>query len=349
PRRARARVGDGRSDGALRIGACVLRAARRGDDRGRDPARRLARDLDDARRADDARHGEAAARPRHASRRAARVGDLARRHDDRRHPRARAGRRARRIAQRRAGSDDPCRRAGERARMSSLCEVVVVGAPAATVADLLAAAAREGGHIVLTGGSTSADAYAIAAERQPDWSRTQLWWGDERCVPADDERSNYGMAKRTLLDRLDAQPAAVHRMRGELGRDAGAEDYDRELGDLARFDLVLLGLGPDGHVASLYPDQPTLDEHERRVLGAEAKLEPYVDRITLTLPMLRAAHAIVFLVAGEDKADAAARAFGGEPSRATPGSLVRAVSGTTTAVLDRAAAARLKVRSTFRR
>src|SRR5581483_5721964 len=204
---------------------------------------RLARDLDDARRADDARHGEAAARPRHASGRAARVGDLARRHDDRRHPRARAGRRARRIAQRRAGSDDPSRRAGERTRMSSLCEVVVVDDPAATVADLL------------------------AAERQPDWSRTELWWGDERCVPADDERSNYGMAKRTLLDRLDAQPAAVHRMRGELGRDAGAEDYDRELGDLARFDLVLLGLGPDGHVASLYPDQPTLDEHERRVLG----------------------------------------------------------------------------------
>src|SRR5581483_7917482 len=75
-------------------------------------------------------------------------------------------------------------------------------------ADLLAAAAREGGHIVLTGGSTPADAYEIAAERQPDWSRTELWWGDERCVPADDERSNYGMAKRTLLDRLDAQPAA---------------------------------------------------------------------------------------------------------------------------------------------
>src|SRR5438270_519460 len=147
----------------------------------------------------------------------------------------------------------------------------------------------------------------------------------------------------------DVQPAAVHRMRGELGRDAGAEDYDRELGDLARFDLVLLGLGPDGHVASLYPDQPTLDENERRVLGAEAKLEPYVDRITLTLPMLRAAHAIVFLVAGDDKADAAARAFGSEPSRSTPGSLVRALSGTTTAVLDRAAAKRLKVRSTFRR
>jgi 6-phosphogluconolactonase len=225
--------------------------------------------------------------------------------------------------------------------MSSLVEIVVDDDPAAIVADMLAAAAREGGHIVLTGGSTPALAYELAAERQRDWSRTELWWGDDRCVPPDDERSNYGMAKRTLLDNLDVQPATVHRMRGELGRDAGAEDYDRELGDLARFDLVLLGLGPDGHVASLYPDQPTLDETERRVLGAVAKLEPYVDRITLTLPMLRAAHAIVFLVAGEDKAEAAARAFAGEASRSTPGSLVRAVSGTTTAVLDPAAAAKL--------
>ena len=213
-------------------------------------------------------------------------------------------------------------------------------AAASAVADMLAAAARSGGHVVLTGGSTPERAYELAAERERDWSRVQRWWGDERCVPPDDERSNYGMAKRTLLDRIDAQPV-VHRMRGELARDAGAEAYEGELGDLARFDLLLLGLGPDGHVASLYPEQPTLDESERRVLGAEAKLEPYVDRITLTLPVLRAAHAVLFLVAGVDKADAVARAFAGEPSRATPASLVRAVSGTTTAVLDRAAAARL--------
>ena len=217
-------------------------------------------------------------------------------------------------------------------------EIIVDENPASVVADMLAAKARQGGHVVLTGGSTPADAYELAAAREPDWSRVELWWGDERCVPPDDERSNYGMAKRTLLDNLAAQPAAVHRMRGELGREAGAEDYDRELGDLARFDLVLLGLGPDGHIASLYPDQPTLDETERRVVAAEAHLEPFVDRITLTLPMLRAAHAIVFLVAGAEKADACARAFAGEPSRSTPGSLVRAISGPTTAVLDPAAA-----------
>lgn len=220
-------------------------------------------------------------------------------------------------------------------------DIVVVDDPAAVVAEMLAEAARKGGHVVLTGGSTPAVAYEIAAQLEPDWSRTELWWGDDRCVPPEHEWSNYGMAKQTLLDNLAVQPAAVHRMHGELGREAGAEDYDRALGDLARFDLMLLGLGSDGHIASLYPDQPTLDETERRVIGAEAHLEPFVDRITLTLPMLRAAHAIVFLVEGGDKADAVARGFAGPPTRSTPASLVRAVSGTTTVVLDPTAAAKL--------
>ena len=169
----------------------------------------------------------------------------------------------------------------------------------------------------------------------------ELWWSDERCVRPEDERSNYGMAKAALLDRLAVAPAAVHRMRGELGRDGGAAAYEHELETLARFDLVLLGLGPDGHVASLYPDQPTLDETARRAIGAEAHLQPFVDRITLTLPVLCAARAILFLVAGADKADAAKRAFAGEPSGATPGSLVRAAEGTTTALLDPPAAAQL--------
>jgi len=221
-------------------------------------------------------------------------------------------------------------------------DLIVDDHPELVVADMLAEAAHAGGHVVLTGGSTPALAYVEAAARAPDWSRVEVWWGDERCVPPDDDRSNFGMAKRTLLDNLDEQPSVVHRMRGELGRDDGAEDYDRELGELARFDFLLLGLGPDGHIASLYPDQPTLDETERRVVGAEAHLEPFVDRITLTLPMLRAARAIVFLVAGEDKAEACARAFAGEPTRSTPGSLVRAVAGTTTAVLDPGAAALLR-------
>ena len=209
------------------------------------------------------------------------------------------------------------------------------------VAERLAEAARAGGHVVLTGGSTPKRAYELTADLEEDWSRVELWWGDERCAPADDPLSNFNMARVALIQRVLSPPEKIHRMRGELGPDAGALDYEEELGDLERFDLMLLGLGPDGHVASLYPDQPTLDVTDRRAIGAEAKLQPFVDRITLTLPMLRAADEVLFLVAGPDKADAARRAFAGEPSRSTPGSLVRAVNGKTVAVLDAAAASLL--------
>ena len=223
--------------------------------------------------------------------------------------------------------------------MTSDIEIVVAEDPARDVAERLAAAACRGGHVVLTGGSTPRIAYELAATLESDWTAVEFWWGDERCVAPDDERSNYGMAKQALLDHVAV--GNVHRMRGELGRDEGAKRYEQELGDLERFDLVLLGLGPDGHVASLYPNQPTLDETEHRAIGAEAKLEPYVDRITLTLPMLRRAHEVLFLVTGKDKADAAKRAFGDKPLRSTPGSLVRAVGGTTTVVLDADAASLL--------
>ena len=192
---------------------------------------------------------------------------------------------------------------------------------------------------MLTGGSTPRRSYELAAALERDWSGVELWWSDERCVPPDDEKSNYAMAKRALLDHVSV--GAAHRMRGELGKEDGAASYDQELGSLDRFDFVLLGLGPDGHVASLFPEQPTLDVTERRAIGAEAKLEPFVDRITLTLPVLRRTRELVFLVTGESKADAARRAFADEPSRGTPGSLVRAAHGPTTAVLDVSAAAQL--------
>jgi 6-phosphogluconolactonase len=218
-------------------------------------------------------------------------------------------------------------------------DIVVAEHPAQVVAERLVDAAGKGGHVVLTGGSTPRLAYELAAGIETDWTRVELWWSDDRCVPESDERSNYGMAKAALLDRV--RTGAVHPMCGELGRDEGARLYEQELGALVRFDLMLLGLGPDGHVASLFPNEPTLDETKRKAIGAEAKLEPFVDRITLTLPMLCSADEVLFLVTGADKADAAYAAFVGEPSRTTPGSLVRAVDGRTTAVLDAAAAARL--------
>ena len=210
---------------------------------------------------------------------------------------------------------------------------------AAVVAARLARAAEEGGSVVLTGGKTPEQAYEEAAKRAPDWSKVDVWWGDERCVAPDDDNSNYGMAKRALLDRLDTGPRAVHRIEGELGKDEAAARYETELGD-TQLDLVLLGVGPDGHVASLFPDAPTLRQR-KKVLPAEAGLEPFVDRVTLSVPALRSAKEIVFVLAGEGKADAAARAFAAEPSQDTPASLVRATGGRTVAILDRAAAAKL--------
>lgn len=229
--------------------------------------------------------------------------------------------------------------------MSAVEITVVADAEEAArlVAQRLAEQARAGGSVVLTGGSTPRRAYELAAELEPDWSGVELWWGDERCVQPDDQRSNYGMAKAALLDRLEVEPAAVHRIHGELGRDAGASAYDEEAAYLrvGTFDLVLLGLGPDGHVASLFPDFPTLDMTGRDVVGSEAGFEPFVDRISMTVTRLCATRELLFLVVGEDKADAVARALEGGPSHATPGSLVRAAEGTTRAVLDRAAAAKL--------
>lgn len=205
------------------------------------------------------------------------------------------------------------------------------------MAEWLARAARAGGHIALTGGTTPEQAYKEAAKREPDWSKTEIWWSDERCVPPDDDLSNYSLAKRTLLDRLERDPRAVHRIKGELGKESAAADYELELGATV-FDLELLGLGKDGHVASLFPNAPSLQQ-SRRVVPAEPGLEPFVDRVTLSLPALNSAHEIVFAVSGAAKAEAARRAFASEPSQETPASLVRASSGRTTAILDRAAAA----------
>ncbi len=207
------------------------------------------------------------------------------------------------------------------------------------MAERLARAARQGGHIALTGGTTPEQAYKEAAQREPDWSRTEIWWSDERCVPPDDDLSNCALAKHTLLDRLERNPRAVHRIKGELGKQRAAADYELELGDTV-FDLELLGVGRDGHVASLFPNAPTLHE-SRRVLPAEPGLEPFVDRVTLSIPTLNSAREIVFALSGTEKAEAARRAFASTPSPETPASLVRALDGRTTAILDRAAAAKL--------
>jgi 6-phosphogluconolactonase len=216
-------------------------------------------------------------------------------------------------------------------------ELRVVDDPAAEAARLLVEAARAGQRLALSGGSSPAAAFERAAELEPDWGRAELWWGDERAVPPDDERSNYGLAEEHLLRRLDRQPAGVHRVHGELGAAAAADAYEQEL-DGVRLDLALNGIGPDGHTGSLFPGAPSLEERARQAIAAEPGREPWVDRITLTIPGFGGIPVLVYLVTGESKADAVRRAFAEEPSAETPASLVRGAERTV-ALLDRAAAA----------
>jgi 6-phosphogluconolactonase len=221
-------------------------------------------------------------------------------------------------------------------------DIRVVDDPAAEVGRLLAEQARRGGSIVLTGGSVG-PVYEQAAAEEPDWSRVSLWWGDERCVPPDDERSNYLLAERTLLAHLREQPADAHRIRGELPPAAAAAELDRAL-DGVELDFLLLGLGPDGHCASLFPGSPQLDVTDVRATSGPARLEPYVDRVTMTMPTLQSAKRIVFVTEGDRKADAVAAAFGGDASHDVPASLVRFAPVRVEVVVDAAAASKLDTR-----
>ena len=228
-------------------------------------------------------------------------------------------------------------------------EVIVLDDPAAEAAERLAAVADAGGHLALAGGSTPRRAYEQAAELEADWSHATIWFGDERCVPADHEHSNFGMARRALLSRLGvgADAPEVHRMEGERGSADGADAYENALretfGDAEpRLDLILLGLGPDMHTASLFPGDPALGVEGRVAVGVETPgMAPLVPRITLTLDAINAAREVVFLIAGEDKAEAVAGAFDDAPGPHAPASLVRPHAGNLTLLLDSAAAARL--------
>ena len=224
-------------------------------------------------------------------------------------------------------------------------DIEILEDPARACAAMLVGVAAGGGELVLTGGSTPRAAYGefVDAVRSVgiDVSRSVMWFSDERCVAPDDERSNYGMVKAALLDPLDDRPLpTVHRMRGELGPHEAADEYERELRAAGppRFDLVLLGIGGDGHLASMFPDQDSLAERSRLALGVEqAGLEPYVPRVTLTLPALVTARQIVFLATGESKAEPVAAAFGpdAKPDPHVPSSLLPPMATEVKVLLDR--------------
>ena len=219
--------------------------------------------------------------------------------------------------------------------LEAAVELRISDDPGAEAGRLLAA--FEGEHLALAGGSTPARAYEVAAFLRPDWSGIQVWWGDERCVPPGDPRSNYRLARETLLDRL-SRPPVTHRIPGELEPEEAARRLHDELEGVT-LDLALLGIGPDGHTASLFPHAPALRERERLAVAAEPGLEPFVPRVTMTVPVFGATRLVVFFATGESKADVVARAFEAEPDEATPASLVRGEH--TLALLDSAAAARL--------
>jgi 6-phosphogluconolactonase len=207
-------------------------------------------------------------------------------------------------------------------------------------AELIVAAVRAGRSLGLSGGSTPSLAYERAAALESDWSGATVWLGDDRYVPHDDERSNVRLLHETVFARLTAAPRFFACEEG-LRVDEAARRFDALLRAEGVPELQLLGLGPDGHTASLFPDAPSLEVTDRLAVAAPAGMEPFVNRVTMTIPALAGAEHVVFLVTGAGKAEIAKAAFLGDPSGKIPASLVRSAAGSTTVILDEAAASRL--------
>ena len=197
--------------------------------------------------------------------------------------------------------------------MAAANEFTVLDSPedvAAAAASDIAAALREGARsLVLAGGTTPQRCYELLSQMDVEWGRVTILFGDERCVRPDHPDSNYRMARETLLDRVS--PGSVHRMPAELGPDEGAGLYAHIVASLAPLDVVTLGVGEDGHTASLFPGHPAL-KAAALVVGIRDSPKPPPQRVTLTLPALQRARRVIILATGAGKADAVAKAKRGE-------------------------------------
>ncbi len=218
-------------------------------------------------------------------------------------------------------------------------------------------AAQQHGHnarVALSGGSTPRALFGLLASDEfagrVDWRTVDVFWGDERTVPPDHADSNYRMANETLLSHVPIPESNVHRMRGELEPDEAARQYETELADVfgeatatkpPQFDLILLGIGGDGHTASLFPGTVALSIRDRLVV-ANPVPQQQTTRLSLTVPVLHAAREVLFLVTGADKAPAVYRAIEGpwDPNQ-TPSQYLREANGHVVWLLDKAAAADL--------
>ena len=210
------------------------------------------------------------------------------------------------------------------------------------------------GHftIALSGGSTPKKLYGLLGSEpyrsQIDWTQVGIFWSDERCVPPDDPESNYAMAQQVLLSNISIPANQLHRMPADQDdREAASEAYTEEMrrtfgtNGIPQFDLIQLGMGPEGHTASLFPHQPSLHEQQRLVMPVSVP-KPPPDRLTFTPPLLNAARYILFLVTGSEKADAVQHVLGGvyQPDE-YPAQIVHPPHGEVTWMLDTAAAAQL--------
>lgn len=218
-----------------------------------------------------------------------------------------------------------------------------------------AIAARGRFSVALAGGATPRALYELLATpafaARIAWARVHVFWGDERCVPPAHGESNYRMAREALLDRVPIPPANVHRIAGEAEPLEAARAYELTLrayfgvadGAPARsFDLVLLGMGLDGHTASLFPDTPAVTEDRRWVMATHLALPRPTWRITLTPVVLNAASEVAFLVAGGTKAARLAEVLEGGVAGALPAQRIRPTHGTLHWMVDAAAAAQLR-------
>ncbi|MFM9443903.1 6-phosphogluconolactonase [Streptomyces acidiscabies] len=235
-------------------------------------------------------------------------------------------------------------------------ELMAQAAAARLITRIVDAQSSKGSaSIVLTGGRNGNGllaALATAPARDAvDWSRLDLWWGDERFLPEGDPDRNVTQAREALLDSVPLDPKRVHAMPasdGEYGTDveAAAEAYAEELArsadhsDVPTFDVLMLGVGPDTHVASLFPELPAVREETRTVVGVRGAPKPPPTRVTLTLPAIRAAKEVWLLAAGEDKAQAAAIALSGAGEIQAPAAGARGLARTLW-LLDRPAASQL--------